>query len=655
MHSTRFAMPASFLLVGLLAVAAGFGSSDSASGVIHLKPPPPVGVALVVNTTSDLVDPGNGTCSLRAAISAANINGKAGNCDATGSQAGATDAIGFAIRGTPTINVGSVLPTITDRVSIDGTSGGATRVVLHGPGTHAANGLAIASGGIYSSVRGLIVNNFIAGITLQTDATVAGNYFGTDETGTVAVPNGVGVYLTGSLTQNTVIGGLNNGGVGGTCTGDCNLISGNSTGIAFEQSTVALIEGNFIGTDVTGSYAVGNTDAGILLRDGTKGVAIGAAMSGAGNLISGNLRGIEIFDGVAPATTTIRGNRVGTNTSGTSAVPNGTGINIESFGSANPFTIGGIEAGAGNLISGNTYDGLDLDGSSLTVYQNMIGTQIDGTSPMPNGHDGIHLFSFDDHDLIGGTASAEANVIAFNGRDGVSIDDRASGDGIRGNSIHDNSSMGIFLLDDQNFSTVTPSITGVNPIEGTACANCIVDVYSDAGSQGGAYEGSVAADNAGNWIYNGSPGGPNITATATSANGSTSEFAAPMTLPATPTPSPSPTPTASPTAMPTFAGTPTQSTTPTPIATPSAPATSSPRPTASDNVVLGDANCDGKLDLKDVLAMLSDLGGVPPGSPCADRADVNCNNRLDADDAVRLLAFQAGAPLPQLTNCGSLG
>jgi hypothetical protein len=69
-------------------------------------------------------------------------------------------------------------------------------------------------------------------------------------------------------------------------------------------------------------------------------------------------------------------------------------------------------------------------------------------------------------------------------------------------------------------------IMAVGSALGTACADCTVDVYSDSGDEGQVWHGFVIADGAGNWKYFGPVSGPNVTATATNAAGSTSEFSA---------------------------------------------------------------------------------------------------------------------------------
>jgi CSLREA domain-containing protein len=124
-------------IVTLIAVN-GPAGPQSAEGFLHPPTPPPAGVNVIVNTTSDLEDPLDGTCSLRAAIYATNTNGHAGNCDAFASLLGATDTITFNIgTGTPVIDIGSTgepLPPITNKLTIDGSNSG-------NPVTISGNGL----------------------------------------------------------------------------------------------------------------------------------------------------------------------------------------------------------------------------------------------------------------------------------------------------------------------------------------------------------------------------------------------------------------------------------------------------------------------------------------------------------------------------------
>jgi CSLREA domain-containing protein len=179
-----FSSIAIILIIAALITLVTFDSPRPAQGLIPFPTLPPFGLLLEVNTTSDLVDPGDGTCSLRAAIEAANINGVSGNCSASGSPAGATDGIAFEIgTGTPVINITSPLPAITDKLGIGG-AGPADRVELHGPGS--GTGITISGAGAAgSAIRGLVLNNFSTALYINSTSniTVAGNYFGTNAAG----------------------------------------------------------------------------------------------------------------------------------------------------------------------------------------------------------------------------------------------------------------------------------------------------------------------------------------------------------------------------------------------------------------------------------------------------------------------------------------
>src|SRR5262249_50756665 len=151
--------------------------------------------------------------------------------------------------------------------------------------------------------------------------------------------------------------------------GQGNLISGNnadtySDGVWIVGSTAApemnnLIEGNFIGPDVTGTKAIGNVQSGIHVYGQNPGLVIGGTVAGTGNLISSNGEGV-IVEGPASGIV-IEGNKIGTDVTGMAALPNtgpgnsyvgaGDGILIRNGAFNN--TIGGTAPGAGNLISGN--------------------------------------------------------------------------------------------------------------------------------------------------------------------------------------------------------------------------------------------------------------------------------------------------------------
>ncbi len=361
---------------------------------------------LLVDTTSDDgsaafavcdSDPGNGNCSLRGAINAANASS-------------AADTIQFAI---PVTDAGyqaatqhwrfsptSEYPTIQGDLTIDGYSqpgalentnapdqGGSNAVLkieLRGPGGNNFSGLAADYSSSAFRVKGLAIGGFAVGIAL----------------------------------------------------------SGASK----------VIEGCFIGTDINGNVASPNEIAAV--RAG-QAIVLGGDLPAARNVISGN-RYIGIwlqFFGSSPGLS-VRGNLFGTNAAGTSVLP-GQDYGIYANDSFTDAVIGGDMPSARNLFSGNETNALYLStsttqvpsGEALQVIGNYFGTDWTGTQPLPNGtfpasptqpQSTIVVFRADDCKVhIGGDAPGEGNLIAFNAAAGVQIATckRAS---ILGNSFHAN-------------------------------------------------------------------------------------------------------------------------------------------------------------------------------------------------------------------------
>ncbi len=483
-------------------------------------------VILVVDTASDTIA-NDGFCSLREAITAANTNANYFGCLGNG---GGFDLIEFALgAGTPVIQLTSRLPSVQSPVAIDGGPG---RVEIRGTGD--GSGIFVqGSAAAGSSIRRLVLNGFVIGISVEvtSNVTIAGNFIGTDASGTIARPNSFGIRMAAASAR---IGGTAGWVPGGSCTGDCNLISGNTlggidVGSGFSPPSSAVIQGNMIGTNAAGTGSIGNP-AGILIDDSQ--ATIGGTSAGSGNLVSGNGDGIQIRRNTDSAIATlIQGNRIGTDTHGAAAIANGTGIQIELDNRDHPVVIGGTTTQSGNLISGNLAAGIRLLlADRVTIQGNRIGTRANGADLLPNGGAGIELSSSTHENAIGGIVPGEGNVIAYNAT-GISIGSFNYSNRIRGNSIRSNVGAGIVLADDQLNTVSTPIITGTSPVSGTACPGCIVDVYSDASDEGGTYEGSTTASAIGVWSFAGSVTGPNVTATATSASGSTSEFAAPVPEP----------------------------------------------------------------------------------------------------------------------------
>jgi hypothetical protein len=147
---------------------------------------------------------------------------------------------------------------------------------------------------------------------------------------------------------------------------------------------------------------------------------------------------------------------------------------------------------------------------------------------LPNTGDGVRVFNASRGHAIGGTSPGEANLIAFNLQDGVEIDGAlALRNAIRRNRITANAMRGIRLGAGANGGIAAPVIATASlaRVTGSACASCLVEVFSDAGDQGGTFEGTVTADAAGDWAFDkaGALGGPHVTATATDGQGNEGE------------------------------------------------------------------------------------------------------------------------------------
>ena len=234
------------------------------------------------------------------------------------------DTITFNIPGSgvQTINLLIGLPVITDPVIIDATSqpgfAGSPVVELNGlqAGSN-ASGFQITSGNC--TIRGFIIGKFTggAGILLSANGgnTIQGNFIGTDSTGTAGRNNNVGVSISSASNNNLI---------GGTTASARNVISANTfNGIAVGASN-NQIQGNFIGTNANGTSALPNGIDGVNISGSPQFTnnLVGGTAAGAGNVISGNQRGITLF---SPGNT-VQGNFIGTDPTGTKSVGNGTGI-----------------------------------------------------------------------------------------------------------------------------------------------------------------------------------------------------------------------------------------------------------------------------------------------------------------------------------------
>jgi hypothetical protein len=420
------------------------------------------GATFTVTTTAD-----TGAGSFRQAILDSNTNP-------------GTNNIIFQISGSPPFSIipHTVLPSVGNPAIIDGTTqnGFTGTPVIELNGTLAggtAAGLQLLSG--FSTVRGLVINRFSAqGLTLNGSSNVIqGNYIGTDLTGTktggntsfgiwvmssgnliggtnagngnvISGGNDTGIYILsagGNTIQGNLIGvtatgtkalgNVNNGVVidgggsnfvGGTNSTARNVISGNGqSGIYLNSgnTTANLIQGNYIGLDISGGSVLNNTNDGITIN-GAPGNTIGSALPGGGNVISGNgFSGISINTSAA-SNNVVLGNFIGTDALGKTALGNQNAGVVVSAAAGNQ--LGGANAGAGNVISGNKQDGIFLTDGALgnLIQGNLIGLSAAGTNAMQNGFNGISL-SGAVSNTIGGSVAGARNVISGNANNGVGI------------------------------------------------------------------------------------------------------------------------------------------------------------------------------------------------------------------------------------------
>jgi len=403
-----------------------------------------------------------------------------------------------------------------------------------GPGpTVSQSGVELAGGAAHNTVGGATADagNVLAGNQLglffhldqgtasTTDNVVEGNFIGTDAAGTKAIPNQLG-----GIRLQSEIGDQ----IGRPNPGERNLISGNtSDGIDLILRAIGggdnLVEGNFIGTDVTPKVAVANGNAGVLTEDDGNDT-IGGTVSGAGNLISGNLGsqinvfapdvsvegnligtditgtaqlssqqggGIAVGDGGAGggsatiggtasgarnvisgtvgginiqvvSNNVIEGNFIGLNADGTAAIPGiGVTAGIEIFTKSN--TIGGTTAGAGNVIAGQLGNAIALFAGSNVVQGNLIGTDATGKAAIGNGGFGVvmDIGGGSSSNVVGGSAPGAANVIANNASGGVLVGRESTSDLISRNAIFNNHQGNIVVNAGGNPGITPPELASV--------------------------------------------------------------------------------------------------------------------------------------------------------------------------------------------------
>ncbi len=220
--------------------------------------------------------------------------------------------------------------------------------------------------------------------------------------------------------------------IGGTTAGARDVISNNyDDGLVISGSTSVLVQGDFIGTDVSGETLLGNGNTGVLVTQGSMGnvTRIGESRSPAIGDFGKRERRHRLLraSGVL-----IAGDKIGTDITGEHSLPNDeVGVSIAS---APGTTIGGTTAAARNVISNNIGPGITVTSSPGSLIEgNDIGVDAAGTAPMGNDGDGV-LIDASSNDTIGGTAAAARNIISANLDSGLEIT-ASSNDLVEGNFI----------------------------------------------------------------------------------------------------------------------------------------------------------------------------------------------------------------------------
>jgi CSLREA domain-containing protein len=363
-------------------------------------------------------------CTLRAAIQEANDTTGADTINFDVSGAGCVDGV-CTISPSTELPIITDQVIINGYTQGDGTPDDATENALTVgdnaelkiklDGTEAGNGLKIEADN--STVKGLVISDWDNGIFLGEDATgntVRGNFIGTDASGS-NLSNNIGVALT-NAPNNTI---------GGTPAAARNIISNNGIGISISGGKDNVIQGNYIGTNAAGDDRLGNNQ-GVALSN-TQNNTIGGTTAAERNIISGNgAWGVRISEAESTGNK-VQGNYIGTDVTGTVTDPDGTpgsgdelgnglnGVLIQTGAARN--IIGGTSAAAGNIISGNG------NGGSDPLKNTLSGVEVQfANTDLPSKATGNRILS----NSIYGNVGIGIDLYYINDPPGVTLNDTAS-------------------------------------------------------------------------------------------------------------------------------------------------------------------------------------------------------------------------------------
>ncbi len=259
------------------------------------------------------------------------------------------------------------------------------------------------------------------------------------------------------------------------------------------------IENNYLGIDLTGKVSSSNGGSGVQILESPNN-RIGGP--GAGNVLSGNrLEGLRIW-GAKSMSNSVQGNRIGTDASGTSAVPNAlSGVLIASGASGNTFGIGFADndpTGKGNVVAGNLESGVRIGNASQNLIKgNYLGLDASGTRVLGNKLDGVLIEGGSAGNIVGSDADGisdrqERNWISGNLDNGIRLFNASTtqivgnwiGLDINGN-VAPNASNGI-LIDGKSTNNTVGSQYGIledsrNIIAGNAKSG--IEIYDSTGNR----------------------------------------------------------------------------------------------------------------------------------------------------------------------------
>ena len=255
------------------------------------------------------------------------------------------------------------------------------------------------------------------------------------------------IRIDGS-TAGAGVNGLNfSAGASGSFVSGLAITRFTQAGIALNGLNGFTLQASYLGTDTASSAGLGNGDSGVYMNNASN-VDIGGTTAAQRNVISGNAQmGVYATNSNHISVT---GNYIGTDASGNVRLANQQdGVQFYNVTNSN---VGSAVAGGGNLLSGNSANGLRLHlGNNITVLGNTIGLNAAGTAALGNGDSGIHLWTVNNI-TVGGSTAAARNVVSGNGShgwDGLFVD-ASSYITVQGNYVGTDAT-GTVALGNQNY------------------------------------------------------------------------------------------------------------------------------------------------------------------------------------------------------------